>query len=164
MIDEHFLARGHVEFITHQRFDQMPGQLNLSRKWRKHRRDAPTFIGIAVIIGGPDRKCRHLIEEKIQPMIIVENYDDIWAYLLKPSMYCLKSVKERLPIRLLLQPAGNGPANRRHVGCRNRADDAGHIYFPADTSADLNASMLIPVCCAPMSCTFKPKMPASLAR
>ena len=38
------------------------------------------------------------------------------------------------------------------------------IYLPAAMSFCRKSSTDMPVCCAPMSCMLRPKMPASLAR
>ena len=71
----------------------------------------------------------------------------------------------------LVEPGGHGPvvegvpprqdraADRRHVRGGDGADDRGHGYFPFPASIALNASFVIPVCWAPMSCTPSPKMP-----
>jgi hypothetical protein len=88
-VDHHLLAGDDVELVGHERLHQVPRQVFLARE-RRHLRDAPAFVGVAV--------------------------------------------------------GGRQP------------------WLRAATSLALNSSLLMPVCCAPMSCMSRPKMPANLAR
>src|SRR5688572_29063420 len=97
-------------------------------------------------------------------MVVVEDHRDVGFLLRQPAVDIIEALEERPPVRIILLLVGDGLAYRRNMGGRNAADDMGHGYLPAATSFALKSSTLVPVCCAPMSCTFRPKIPASFAR
>src|SRR5206468_10794943 len=98
------------------------------------------------------------------PMIVIDDNRDIRSRPLEPIVHRRESVEERLPVRILLQILGDRASDvgdMRHV---DRTDDLGHHVLPAATSLALNASLVMPLCWAPMSCMSRPKIPPSFAR
>src|SRR5262245_59688651 len=111
MIDEHFLTCRNVELIRYQRFDQMPREVSISRIRRGYRK-TPTLIGIPVLVCRANGERRHLVEEEVEPVIVVNNNGCIRLDLVEPGMHGLICVEERLPLRILLQSARDGLAYR----------------------------------------------------
>ena len=163
VIDQHVLTHRHVELVRDERVDQMPGQSRIARD-RTRNRNPPAFVFAAIFGGGTDCKGRQFVEEKIQTVIVVENDGDVGLRPRQPVVDVIEALEERLPVGIALLFFRNRFADRRNVRAANTANNYRHCHAPASCSFDLNASTVMPVCCAPMSCTLRPKMPASLAR
>src|SRR5512145_2859380 len=97
-------------------------------------------------------------------MVVVDHHSDVRLDPPQPLVNGRVRGKERLPVGLVLQIACDGATDGRHVRSGDDTRDSCHVYLPASSSLDLKASFVMPVCCAPMSCTSRPKMPANLAR
>src|SRR5208282_5347967 len=102
--------------------------------------------------------------KEVEAVVVVEHDRDVRPRLRQPLLRDGKSVEERLPIGVLLQALGDRIADRGNMRGADTADDPCHDYLPAAWSFALKAATDIPVCCAPMSWTLRPKIPASLAR
>ena len=76
VIDQHFLAHGDVEFVGDERVDQVPRQRRIARDRARHR-NAPALVLAAVFVGGADREGRQLVEEEIEPVVVVEHHGDV---------------------------------------------------------------------------------------
>ena len=163
VVDQHVLAHRNIELVGDEPVDHMPRQSRIALD-RARYRNAPAFVLIAVFARRADREGRHFVEKEIQPVVVVENHGDVGLLARQPIVHVIEAAKERFPIRIVLLFVGNRLADRGNVGCRYSTDDPGHCYLPASASFALNSSTVTPVCCAPMSCTLRPKMPASLAR
>src|SRR5207245_477082 len=105
-----------------------------------------------------------LVEEEVEAVVVVEHHDRVGPMTREPIVDVVEAAEERRPVRLLLPVLGDRLADRRHVRGGHCADDLRHIHLPAATSFALKSSTDMPVCCAPMSWTLRPNMPASLAR
>ncbi|MNT16211.1 hypothetical protein D3C72_1513010 [compost metagenome] len=114
MIDQHFLAGGDVEFVRHQAIDQLPRQLGVAGK-RRQGGDAPAFVGVVVLRGGADGEGRQLVEEEVQAVVVVDHDRHVWLHLVQPLLHRRETVKERLPVRVLLQVLRDGAADGRNV-------------------------------------------------
>src|SRR5262249_23467073 len=163
VIDQHFLTYRHVKLVSHERVDEVPGKLRVAGN-RTRYRNAPAFVLVAVFPGGADCKGWQLVKEEIETVIVVEDHSDVELFPRKPVVHIIEALEEWLPIRDFLLSLGDRLADRGNVGGRYAADDGRHAHLPPATSFALKASTLMPVCCAPISCTFSPKMPASFAR
>jgi hypothetical protein len=128
VVDQHFLAGDDVELILDQRVDHVPGKI-LVALVRRQGGDAPAFVGIAVLGGGADSEGRHLVEEEVQAVVVVDDHGDIRLDLGEPVMYRRKAVEEGLPVGVLLQIVGDGTADVGHMGNVESADYFGHINF-----------------------------------
>jgi hypothetical protein len=125
VIDHHLLAGGEVEFVMDQRLDQMPGQGRVTPE-RRHGRDAPSLVGVAIVGCRPHRESRHLVEKKIQAMVVVDNHGHLRPDPCEPLAHRHEPVEERLPVRVLLQALGNGRADGRDVRGGDGTDNPGH--------------------------------------
>ena len=129
MVDLHFLAGGQVELVGHQRFDQVPGELRVAGE-RRHRLQSPALVGVGVLRRGADREGRHLVEEEIQAMIVVDHDGDIGPHPLEPGAHRRVAVEKRLPVRLILHLPRDRIADGRDMRAGNSADDGGHGSAP----------------------------------
>ena len=125
VIDQHLLAHRHVELVGDELLDQVPGQRGIARV-RARDRQAPSLIRMLVLGRSADREGRHLVEEEVEAVIVVENDHDIRLLLRQPLMGGAKPVEERLPIRIALQPFGDRIADRGDVRGADPADDGRH--------------------------------------
>src|SRR5207247_8935714 len=64
---------------------------------------APAFVGVAIVGRRADRECRHLIEEEIEPVIVVDHHGGVRLDAVEPAMGRGKAVEERRPVGILLQ-------------------------------------------------------------
>ena len=55
----------------------MPREFRIAGKRRRRRRNAPAFVVVAVFGRRADRERRHLVEEEIQPVVVVEHDGDV---------------------------------------------------------------------------------------
>src|SRR5262249_7476104 len=114
-------------------------------------RKSPTFIGIPIFCCRADRKRRHLVQEEIQSMIVVNDDGDVGLHSSEPVVGRLVSRKKVFPIRIVVKPASDCLADRWDMGCCDSANNLGHVYStPALTSISLNCSSVMPRCCAPI--------------
>ena len=72
VIHQHLLAGRDVELVGHQRLDQVPGQFRIAPGTAATTGKSPAFIGIAVLWRGADREGRHLVEEEVEAVVVVE--------------------------------------------------------------------------------------------
>src|SRR5262249_22231736 len=126
VINQHLLTRRDVELVGNQRFDQMPRKLRMARVWR-HDWKAPAFIRILVLRCGADGEGWHLVEEEVEPVIVVDDDSEIRLHAVEPCVDWPISVEERFPKRIVLQPAGDSLADRRNMRCRDTANDSSHL-------------------------------------
>ena len=66
MIDQHFLAHGHVESIADELIDQVPGQVGVASDRLRHR-NAPAFVLVAILVAAPTAKVGNLSRKKFSP-------------------------------------------------------------------------------------------------
>jgi hypothetical protein len=166
VVDDHLLlACRDVEILGDHGVDDVPRQAGVPGE-REHGRDVPAFVCAAVLGRRADRERRQLVEEEVQPVVVVDDHGDVRLRFAQPLVHGLEPVEEGLPVRLFLLPLLDRPADRRDVRRRDAADDPGHRRHLAASASSraLNSSLLTPVCCAPMSCTSRPKIPANFAR
>src|SRR5689334_14666330 len=104
----------------------MPREFGISGKWRRYRQP-PTFVGVMVLRCGADRERRHLIEKKIQAVIVINDDDQIRLHFIQPRMHRFVAVEKRFPIWSVLPSASDGFADRWNVGCGDTADHLGHV-------------------------------------
>ena len=77
-------------------------------------------------------------------------HGDIRSFLLQPGVNRTVAVKERFPVRLLLGSLCDGLSDSRNMRCCDASNNSCHGYSsPARSSISLNASSVIPLCCAP---------------
>ena len=100
MVDVHLLTGDDIEFVGDQRFDQVPGQRRVAGDWRQDVQ-SPPLVTVLIDVRGPDGKRRHLIEEEIQAMVVVDDHGDVRLGLSQPLAHGPVSVEERLPVRVL---------------------------------------------------------------
>src|SRR6516164_5372224 len=127
-------------------------------------RDTPAFVFIAIEGSGADGECRELVEEKVEPVIVVKDHDHVGLLACEPIVHVIEALEKWTPIRVLVFAFGDRFADRGHMCGGDATDDHGHAYLPAATSFALKSATVMSVCCAPISCTLRPEMPASLAR
>src|SRR5690606_22714616 len=168
VVDRHGLAGHRVELVGDDLLDDVPRQLGVARIGLVSA-DAPALVLVPVFGGAADREGRHLVEEEVEPVVVVDHHRDVGPLALEEAVDGLETVEERLPVRLLLHAPRDRGADSRHVAGEDTAHDDTHVtsllsLTPRAKSADLNSSVETPVCSAPRSCTLSPRMPASLAR
>jgi hypothetical protein len=163
MIDQHLLTHGDVELVGDERVDQVPGQRRIAGDRPRHR-NAPAFILVAIFVGCADRESRQLVEKEVETVVVIEHHGDVGLLARQPVMDVIEALEERLPIRIVLFLVRYRLADRGHVCGSDATDDSGHGHLPAAASFALNSSTVVLVCWAPMSCTLRPKIPASFAR
>src|SRR6516165_3628417 len=88
--------------------------------------EPPAFIGIAILRCGADGERRHLVEEEVETVVVVDDDRDIGAHALEPRVYGRIAIEERLPVGLVLLLSRERDADARDMGSRNRADDGSH--------------------------------------
>jgi RNA polymerase sigma factor RpoD-like protein len=126
VVHQHFLAGHDVELLGDQFADQVPRQLRAARN-RWQRRDAPALVGVAVGCGGAHGKRRHLVEEEIQAVVVVEDHHHVGLHLAQPTVDGRETVEERLPVRLVLRAPVDGAANGGDVRCGQATDELCHV-------------------------------------
>ena len=164
VIDQHLLTHGHVEFVGDQRVDQVPRESGVARD-RAGNRNAPAFVG-AAIFGRRRRRRRSAAcrgRNSARDRCRTPRRRPAWRVPAidgrsrSPRRTASNTDRSAFLRRSLCRSKGRGSSR-----CRRRSSP--WSMLPADRSFALNASTLMPVCCAPMSCTLRPKIPASLAR
>jgi hypothetical protein len=75
---------------------------------------------------GTHSKGGHLVQEEVQPVVVVEDDDDIGLLLAQPLANRREAVKERFPVRVLLQALVDGAANGGDVGGADAAYELCH--------------------------------------
>ena len=129
VVQQHLLTHGDVKIRRHQRLDHMPRQ-RLCAIDRDRYRYPPALIVIGVGRRRPDSKGRHLVEEKVETVVVVESHHHIGPHPVEPLAHRRKAVEERLPVGIILQPARDRVANRRDMACADTADDLRHVSCP----------------------------------
>lgn len=76
--------------------------------WSQRR---PSFIRVAVFRSRPHRKSRHLVEKKIEAMVVVDDYCHIGLRFFQPRLHRAETVEEGLPVRFVLAMLCDGAAN-----------------------------------------------------
>ena len=108
--------------------------------------ESPTFILVAVFECSTHGEGRKIVQKEIESVIVTKDDNHVGVYVGEPTPNGRKAIKERLPIRLVLQSFGDCAANRGDMRGTQHADDICHNYCPARTSRALNSSTLTPVC------------------
>src|SRR5438105_2951894 len=116
----------------------MPRQLGISGK-RRSNRQAPAFVGVAVLGGSADGKCRHLVQKEIQAVVVVNDDSNIRLYFVEPLMDGFEAIEEVFPIWVLVQSPRDSFANGWDVRRCDATKYFRHTYStPARTSISLN--------------------------
>ena len=76
---------------------------------------APAFVGVAVLGRRADRERRHLVEEEVQAVIVVDHHGDVGLHLGEPLAHGRVAVEERLPVRVVLRVRAR--SRSRSPGC-----------------------------------------------
>jgi hypothetical protein len=80
VVHQHLLAGHHVKLFFHQGVDQVPGQIYLAlERWQCG--NAPAFVGVVVFVGRTHGKSGHLVQEKIQTVVVVEHHHHVGLFL-----------------------------------------------------------------------------------
>jgi len=125
VVDEHLLAGRQVELLAHDRLDHVPRQLRVAGE-RRDGGQPPALVGGPVLRRGANGEGRHLVEEEVQPVVVVDHHGDVRPGRLEPAVYRLEAVEERLPVGVLLQPAVDRPTDGGQMGGRDAAGDGSH--------------------------------------
>jgi hypothetical protein len=72
VVDQHLLAGDDVELAGNQVVDEVPGQVQVAGNGGSGG-DAPAFVGVAVFGRGAHGEGGHLVEEEVQPVVVVEH-------------------------------------------------------------------------------------------
>jgi hypothetical protein len=128
VVDGHLLATADVELVGDEGVDEVPRQLRVALE-RRQGRDAPALVLVAVLERGTDGECRHLVEEEVEPVVVVDDDCDVRLVLLQPLAHRRIAVEERLPVGVVEQLAGDGVADRGDVGGSDAAYDPGHVVI-----------------------------------
>ena len=94
MIDQHLLAGGQVELGGDQLLDEVPGKAASPGNGARVG-NAPAFVGVAILGGRADREGRHLVEEEIQSVIVVDDDRDVGLDGLEPGAHRAIGLEER---------------------------------------------------------------------
>src|ERR1051325_10566725 len=118
----------------------MPRQLGISRK-RRSNRQAPAFVGVAVLGCSANGKCRHFVEKEIQAVVVVDDNGNVRLYFVEPLMDRFEPIEEVFPIWVVVQSPRDSFANGGGVRRCDAANYFRHTYStPARTSISLNCS------------------------
>jgi len=77
--------------------------------------DIPSFIGNVVFGGDPNRKGGQLVQEEVQPVIIVEHNNNSGIKFLNPVVNRLEAIEPGLPIRIVMLFVMNSSRYCRNV-------------------------------------------------
>jgi hypothetical protein len=84
------------------------------------------LVGVVVLRGGAHGEGGHLVEEKIQTVVVVEHHDHVRLLLVQPLVDGRKAVEEGFPVRFLLQTLVDRAADRGNVGRAEASDELCH--------------------------------------
>jgi hypothetical protein len=76
MVDQHLLAGRNIELFGDKRFNQVPRKVLIALV-RRQGGNAPFFICVLVLGCRANGECRHFVEEKVQPVIVVHDRGNI---------------------------------------------------------------------------------------
>jgi hypothetical protein len=77
VVHQHLLARGDVEFLGDQRFDDVPRKLRIA-EIGCDRRETPSLVRVAVLARGADCERRQLVQKEVQAVIVVDDDRHMW--------------------------------------------------------------------------------------
>ena len=131
MVDRHLLAGADVEPVGDDAVDDLPRKLGVALELAE-RRDAPAFVLVLVFERRADGEGRHLVEEEVEAVVVVEHDRDVGLLLGQPLVDRRIAFEERLPVRVLELLLGVGGADGGNVRGGQASDDASHgVILPA---------------------------------
>ena len=131
VVDHHLLARADVEVVGDDAVDDPPGELRIALELAD-RRNAPALVLVLVFERGADGEGRHLVEEEVEAVVVVEDDRDVGLLLGEPFVDRRIALEERLPVRVLELLLGDGVADGGNVRGGQASDDARHgVILPA---------------------------------